>query len=279
MNRRSILLLIISAALAIGLAFTVRGMLTGAQQQSQAGLRVLVAARTLPQGSFVKADQDLVWKSWPTDSQAEGYLIEGQFQPESLAGAVARRQVLKDEPVTEAAFVKASEGGFMAAVLEPGMRAISIAVDETTGNAGFIFPGDRVDLILTHRVQSTDSQQEGAVQETLASETFVENVRILATDQSVENPNNTATVAKTVTIEVTRQQAEKVNVAKDLGRISLSLRSLARREGSQDGQAEEGTGQFTRDSDVSPILNPKSSSSVKVQVVHGKEREQIEFDR
>ncbi len=148
-------------------------------------------------------------------------------------------------------------------------------MDETSGNAGFIFPGDRVDLILTHSVKS----DEMSGKDSLASETFVENVRVLATDQSVENPDNTAVLAKTVTIEVTKRQAEKINVAKDLGKISLSLRSLAPHEGEEEESLQEAGEEFTRDSDVSPILSPRSTSAVKVQVVHGNKREQVEFDR
>ncbi len=120
MSIKSLLLLIISAALALSLAVTVRGYVSEAAPKQPEGNRVLVAARTITQGSFVKADQDFTWAVWPKENIGEGHLVEGQFPPETLNGAVVRRQIPKGEPISEAALVKSSEGGFMAAVLEPG---------------------------------------------------------------------------------------------------------------------------------------------------------------
>lgn len=115
---------------------------------------------------------------------------------------VARRAIQKGEPILKTVLVKSNEGGFMSAVLEPGKRAVSIAVDSTSGNAGFIFPGDKVDLILTHSVTNQSVQ-------TRASETFVEDVRVLAVDQMLDNPENKAVLAKTVTLEVTPNRPKK----------------------------------------------------------------------
>lgn len=278
---QKLIMILVAAVFALGVGFLVRGRMGG--EDGPANPRVLVAAADISQGSFVNPEASFTWAEWPEKNISESTLLEGKFDPAKLSGAVARRQILKGEPISENALVKSNEGGFMAAVLEPGLRAISIAVDSTTGNAGFIFPGDRVDLIVTHKVKVKlrDEELTNQPEFMLASETFVDNVRVLAVDQTLENPDNAAILAKTVTLEVSKQQAEKINVAKDLGKISLSLRSLAREEegmgGPLVGDAKEHS--YTRDSDVSDILNPETPNRPKVQLIRGAEREEIEFIR
>jgi pilus assembly protein CpaB len=105
------------------------------------------------------------------------------------------------------------------------MRAVSIAVSPTSGNAGFISPGDRVDLIVTHRIHVDGSTNN--LTGTVISDTFIRDVRVLAVDQQLENADNQAILAKTVTVEVTPKQAEQITVATDLGKISVMLRSTS----------------------------------------------------
>ncbi len=270
MQTKSLLLLVISCAAALAVIMVMRG---GGGSGDAPTTRVLVASMDIPQGSFVQMDKQLIWQSWPEENLSANLLVEGKADAEKLNGAVARREILKGEPIIDNALVKSNEGGFMSAVLSPGMRAISIAVDSTTGNAGFIFPGDKVDLIITHSVSTSDNAS-GESKKMLASETFVENARVLAVDQSLDNPEQTAMLAKTVTLEVSPEQVEKINVAKDLGKISLSLRSLATQNDSVTVRQH-----YTRESDVSDLLSPDDSSARKVKVIRGKEREEIEFDQ
>jgi pilus assembly protein CpaB len=205
---------------------------------------------------------------------------------EDFDGAVARRNLTKGEHITGNALVKSSEGGFMSAVLEPGKRAVSIAVDATTGNAGFIFPGDHVDLILTHQVRLGDGTNVER-----ASETFIEDARVLAVDQMLDNPENKAMLAKTVTLEVSPKQAEEINVAKDLGKISLSLRSLAKNSeaASMEDPATDLDGvlrvlpqpasNVTRDTDVSKVITPRDAAGMKVRILRGgQEPQTIDFN-
>lgn len=274
---RSLILLLISCAVALGVAYKLRG---SGDAMPSGGPRVLVATADIAQGSFVQAEKSFQWQSWPKENIAEQFLVEGKFDAQKLSGAVARREILKGEPIVENALVKSTEGGFMSAVLSPGKRAVSVPVDETSGNAGFIFPGDKVDLIITHSIKRHevhDGVEE--MKQFLASETFIEDVRVLAVGQSVENPEQTAMLAKTVTLEVTKEQAEKINVAKSLGKISLSLRSLAKNQ--EDGSQVEGDGEhrFTRESDVMGLLSPRQSSKKKVTVIRGEDREEVEFDK
>jgi pilus assembly protein CpaB len=141
-----------------------------------------------------------------------------------------RYPITAGQPLTVGALVKPGDRGFLAAALGPGMRAVTVPVSERTGVAGFIFPGDRVDLMLTQTV-------EGEGRPLKTSETVLRNLRVLATDQSTEQVTNEQgkTVVRnfnTVTLEVTPKLAEKVAVAQTLGTLSLVLRSLA------DNQAE-----------------------------------------
>lgn len=298
--RPYIILAIIGVIVAGLAALAVRSTTTPPVQQTEAApqvpmQQVLVAKETITMGRFVRADTDLAWAEWPADKvQAPPYITAGAAQIESYNGSVARRTIFAGEPIMQGAIVKPGEGGFLSAVLAPGARAVSLPVDATTGNAGFIFPGDQVDLILTHAIKSMAG-------ESFASETFVENVRVLAVDQMLDNPENKALLAKTVTLEVSPRQAEAINVALEMGKISLALRSLAVEETEE--QVAEGTGtdmpaeteagishfypdagnpeqrEFTRDTDISRLLGGSGDAGppVRVRVIRGEETEELEF--
>jgi pilus assembly protein CpaB len=257
------------------------------QQAAAPKSQVLVAAADIPAGSFVRAEYHLKLADWPQDNITPAMLTSETVQPSDYEGAVARRAISTGEAITNSMLVKSNEGGFMSAVLEPGKRAVSIPVDPTSGNAGFIFPGDRVDLILTHKIDLNGGEER-------ASETFIEDVRVLAVDQMLDNPENKAVLAKTVTLEVTPKQAEEINVAKDLGKISLSLRSLATKKDSTDDAAAPTTfdevlqqevptdlppQNLTRDTDVSKIITPRDAAGTRVRVLRpGAEPQEIEFN-
>lgn len=295
--RPYILLLLVGILVAALAAVAVRG--TGTPSGQQAAVepvktkKILVARANIAAGSFVRADEHIGWEEWPQEKvQSPPYLTEENASVEAFNGAVARRTVFAGEPITQGTLVKSGEGGFMSAVLQPGKRAVSLAVNATTGNAGFIFPGDFVDLILTHAVKSEAG-------ESFVSETFVENVRVLAVDQMLDNPENKALLAKTVTLEVEPQQAEAINVAVEMGKISLSLRSLAT-DGEEIAAKEtvdkvktpeekalerlyhmepSPTRHFTRDSDISAALGNGAvdNAAARVRLIRGNETVEMEF--
>ncbi len=304
MQKRSLVVLILGVIIALGTAVSLRSRVAGEGTSAQL-TQVLVASTDIAAGSFVRSDAQLVMVDWPKDNISPLMFTNATAKASDFNGAVARRALAKGEPILKNTLVRSSEGGFMSAVLDPGKRAVSIAVDATTGNAGFIFPGDHVDLILTHIFNKTDSGQQRA------SETFIEDARVLAVDQSIDNPENKAVLAKTVTLEVTPKQAEEINVAKDLGKISLSLRSLATRpqpveaatpaEGAAspaintlddvlkeniaaetESMAEQLNGKaqehnVTRDTDVSQVITPENAAGTRVQVIRGNERSEVVF--
>jgi pilus assembly protein CpaB len=283
MYRQSVLLMIIALVCAAGVAFYMRGYLsTSNQAEAQKQAMVLAVIGELKAGMFIQPEKNVEWQPWPEESITAQHITPEKSKIEDYAGAVVRRAFAAGEPLVSASVVKSDEGGFLAAVLTPGRRAVSIAVNPTTGNAGLILPGDNVDLILTHQVRVENGESGDNV---LASETFVSNVRILAVDQSFQqNGEEETTIPKTVTLEVSPKQAEMIQVASRLGEISLSLRSLGvtHRDGSEiESDLVKGLGNMTRDSDVSELLSGRSTNATpsRVQVFRGADAHQMEFMR
>ncbi|MFC4291746.1 Flp pilus assembly protein CpaB [Sphingorhabdus arenilitoris] len=237
MDRKKVILLVSALLIAVLSAFMARSMLTGASAPNAkavvaapvpTGPKVLVATRALPVGTLITAEA-LRYQPWPEELVEEAYFIEGgEGQPdiEKLAGTVVRTPITAGQPVTQGSLVAPGDRGFLAAALSPGMRAIAIPMKISEGVAGFVFPGDRVDLFLTQGVPV----QEG--QPLKVSETIVRNVRVLATDQRAqptvdENGNTQVRSFTLVTVEMTPRMAEKITVARSIGTISMSLRALA----------------------------------------------------
>jgi pilus assembly protein CpaB len=141
-------------------------------------------------------------------------------------GTVVRFPITAGQPVTRGSLVGPQDRGFLAAALGSGMRAITVPVNSSTGVAGFVFPGDHVDMVLTQQVEGGGDGPALKV-----SETIVRNLRVLATDQRITDKDKDGKIeVKTfanVTLEVTPKIAEKIAVAQSLGTLSLSLRSIA----------------------------------------------------
>ena len=254
MNLRKILLLAVAGLLTILTVWSVRSYLDGQRAELDArarsmqqkpvaqGTMVLVAKNDLPTGSFIKPEH-LRWQPWPDDG-ASNYVRQGSRRLEEFVGSVVRSRVAAGEPVTDGRVVKPDDRGFMAAVLTPGMRAISVAVNPTSGISGFVLPGDRVDLVLTHAIKS--DRRGGGEADRHASETILSDLRVLAIGQKIQESKSGETiVAGTATLEVSPKQVEMVAVAIELGKLSLSLRSLGKTE-SEDSEylsgADIGTG-------------------------------------
>lgn len=231
MDRKKLVLLLGALVIAIGTALAARSMFAGAAApQAEAappapeGPRVLVAQRSLPTGTIITADA-LSFQMWPEDLVQDAYFLDGEADVSKLLGTVVRFPITAGEPVTQGSLVKPGDSGFLAAALGPGMRAVTVPVSAKTGVAGFVFPGDRVDIVLTQTVKGDDGPS------LKASETILRNLRVLATDQSttqeIVDGQTVVQAFRTVTIEVTPKIAEKVAVAQTIGTLSLSLRSIA----------------------------------------------------
>ncbi len=141
-----------------------------------------------------------------------------------MAGSIARAPFIAGEPIREQKLVRADGSGFMAAILPTGMRAVSTEISAETGAGGFILPNDRVDVILTRREKSPDSN---AAQDLVVSVIILTNIRVLAIDQAPkEKDGQNAVVGKTVTLELKAEQTATLAAARQAGTLSLALRSI-----------------------------------------------------
>lgn len=238
---------------------------------------VLVAARNMPSGHLVQLN-DLRWQAWPDATVADTYLLKGQHEIETYVGTVVRTGFTAGEPIAEARVVKPGDRGFVAAALSPGMRAVSVPVNTTSGIAGFVFPGDRVDLILTVTLEAADKKKPRK-----ASETVLTEVRVLGIDQTLsDQQNGVANPAKVVTLEVTPKQAEMVTLMNELGRLSLSLRSLQPPDGDDPLMRRltalaDRVAPHTWDSEVSRLIAKPAVAGRTITVNRGGEESAVIF--
>jgi pilus assembly protein CpaB len=241
------MLLIGALVIAAVTAVMAKNMFSGASAPQAAatpvvpkGPEVLVATRTLPVGTIIDAEA-LRYQPWPKELVQNAYFIkpgttepgaeapEGAeppkvVNPADLLGTVVRNEITAGQPLTQGSLIKPGERGFLAAALGPGMRAVSVAVSATSGVGGFVFPGDRVDVMLTQQVAGDGAPLK-------VTETVLRNMRVLAVDKRTYavGPDGKPMFGKSrlVTFEATPKIAEKIQVAQTIGSLSLSLRSIA----------------------------------------------------
>lgn len=240
MDARKLILLVGALVVAAITAFMARSLMTGAPApqagaipaavQPQNTTEVLVSKRELPVGTILDA-QSLEFRPWPKELVEGAYYVKTESDPAKLVGTVVRFPIPAGQPVTQGALVKPGDRGFLAAALGAGMRAVTVPVSAQSAVAGFVFPGDRIDLILT---QSVSGGGDGPALK--ASETVLRNLRVLATDQKTDKQtddkgNTIVNTFSTVTVEATPKIAEKIAVAQTIGTLSLSLRSIADNQG------------------------------------------------
>ena len=224
-------------------------------------VRVLIAAHDIKGGSRL-GDADLQWQDWPINTLNPAYIVDGArpgtpaagseeaarkagglqaatqaasdtarhvLTPgakEAYVGGVARQDILANTPITDAQVVRSDEGGFMAVMLQPGMRAMAVQVSVENTAGGFILPGDRVDIMATHQAPKTGGGTNDSVQSVLR------NIRVLAIDQQVQTSKDKPTViGATATLEVTPADGQALILAKASGTLSLMLRSYADSDG------------------------------------------------
>jgi pilus assembly protein CpaB len=281
MSARSILLIAAALLLTVGTVFVARNWLENQKPgpapvaKKPVQTEVLVARTDLPTGTFIN-EQHVRWQVWPDDNLPESYLVKSKSDQTTLFGSVLRRGIATGQPIVRSQIIKPGDRGFLAAVLKPGHRAYTIKINAASAIAGLVFPGDRIDLILTQKVNKNEQ----------VSETILSNLRILAIDQSLNDQTNQPRVGKTATFEVTPKQSEILAVAGKLGQLSLSLRSLAKTEAELErliatGEALEETeatrgGTYTRDSEASIL---RSWSGAGVNVVRGGKAKEEKADK
>ena len=275
MRARTVILLVVALILAGGTTMMARVWLASqrAAKTEAAPIAVpmpsksvLIVRSPIQRGQLLRPD-DLSWEQWPEGGIDKNYVLLGTRTPEAYAGWVARQPIAPGEPLTEAKIVAPGNRGFLAAVLHPGMRAVSVPVTVTSGISGFVFPGDQVDLIVTYSVQDRPQSGPaggGPMLEHKVSETVLHDIRVIAIDQKLDSKAGEATVAKTATFEVSPKQSEIIALASEMGKLSLSLRSLVPGPGELKHEISDSPFEapsnplsetYTVDSDVSPLLH------------------------
>jgi pilus assembly protein CpaB len=265
---------------------------TAAASIQQSQTMIIAAAQPLRTGTLLRAE-DIKWLAWndavpagavprPSDEQRAAQPNAELLALSSVYGAVLKQRVEPGTPILASMIVKPGDRGFLAAVLLPGYRAVSIGVNPVSGASGLIYPGDHVDLLLTQNFK----QGEEPISRRSVSETIVSNIRVLAIDQrlqdaSADPKDNQIPIPRTVTVEVLPKQAEMINVAVTLGNLSLSLRSvpLEAEPVVADNSVKE-TLESTWADDVSPALKPPKQPTIirkatEVHVFHGGKAENV----
>lgn len=277
MNSKRILFLLIAVIVAGGTAMMARAWLQaeraalvaqlsgGAKpvvaEAPKTTLQVLVVKNALRAGHILKPD-DLRWQAWPQGNLPAAYIVEGKRPITDFVGAVVRLPVYAGQPLVENDIVMPGTRGFLAAVLRQGMRAVSLPLTATSGVSGFIYAGDRVDVLLTHAISTNEGKDQHN-----ATETILRNARVIAIDQKADFvPGDKPEVAKNATLELTPKQAEIVTLGNKMGELSLALRSLQDEEGEgtggDDATAELGFSS-TQDTQVSRLLKDPNASAEK----------------
>lgn len=256
MNPRNIALIAVALGIAIGAGFMVSAYLSSAEGDMKKRLeaeqrvvpptiptaRVLVAKKDLIVGTFVKRD-DLHWQLWPEESIAPAYVTDSKLLDagksdqnrltiEDFVGGVVRQQISAGQPMIFGLIAKVGERGFLAAVLQPGMRAMSVPVSPTSGVSGFILPGDHIDVLWDVKKSSKGFP---------FTQTLFRDIRVIAIDQKTNAAG--ATPAKTLTLELTPFQTEAMSLAQTMGGIEYTLRSIVPevdKENILDGDLDDG---------------------------------------
>lgn len=213
--------------------------------------KVLVAKSDLRVGSLLTPD-DFKWADWPERNVNPNYFTEelAADAMEQLTGSVVRTALFEDEPIMPQKIVQKGETGFMAALLRPGWRAISVEISPESATAGFILPDDRVDVIMTQIVEVDTGNGKDDYTYT---ETILQNVRILAIDQTFTTIDGMPTITgSTATMELTPEQAERIATASRSGALSLTLRSVA--------DADFNNGDTVSEGEIFGTLNGGTSS-------------------
>lgn len=267
MFRQNIISVLLALIIAVGVTY---GIFKAIQKPPSTDpeldktLNVLVAAKKLKIGDTMKAEY-VTWREWPFKLVTQDFLIEGARKAEDVNGSIINVNLGPGEPLKQKYLVTHKEGGFLSKILKPGKRAVSVSVNSITGVSGFILPGDRVDLVLTHKVivktkggggtttapagksRSTSrenrSRKSGTTTETkTVTEVIMSHVKVLAVDQLPVVPEKTkAKRGKTLTLEVTPTQANILAFARRIGQISLTLRPIDRQQDDVEAHVVDGT--------------------------------------
>jgi pilus assembly protein CpaB len=217
MRANSVLILIVAIVMGGIAAFLARNwMLSRTQVSTAANATIMAASKAIPFGTPLGDDnvREIPW--------AAGAIPEGSFPSKEALFKEGRRIALSviqpNEPILKSRITGPGERASLSTLLSKDMRAITIRVDDVRGVAGFIFPNDRVDVVLNRTVPNSSSGRREV------SDLLLQDVKVIAVDQISSEQKEKATIAKAVTLEVTPFQAQKISLATTVGSLSLILR-------------------------------------------------------
>jgi pilus assembly protein CpaB len=246
-------LAIVAAVLALRFSDSSVSNSTGQQAVAQVTIKtvnVLVASVDIPVGTTI--DNSMLDKQpWPENLVVDGFILSNDDSGRDVVGKVSRSSIAAHEPFMRSKLANPNDPGFLAASLPVGMRAITVATDAVSGIAGFVFPGDRVDLLFTHTSESilTPSNGKPSVTEVLGS-----NIRVLAINVRENDPSKPSTISpSSATLEVSDALAQQIRLAEKNGTLSFSLRSI--HDDNPNFPEPTGLNDLTRDSEEVPILS------------------------
>ena len=274
MQNRLKIALVVAVFFGLVAAYGIYNFLSHQQKETDtlraANQEIVVAAQDILPGTIFN-DESLKKGLTKTTPWPKTSIPAGAFStPQQIMGKVSRVKILANEPILESRL--AGEGAGLTVRLEAGKRAVALRVDEIVGVSGFIVPDDRVDVILT-------TTPLGAAQDAKISKIVLQNKRVLSVAQSTEQKDGKPQLARSITLEVTPEEAEKLSLASQEGQIVLALRGLG------DEKAIVTIGSNKRDL-LSLAAAPQKTSGARtvpppdkyrVEVIHGSNRNVVEF--
>lgn len=184
-------------------------------------VQILTASAALPGGALIQP-ANISSASIPASAKVAGEVLDTAQNRSSLVGSMLRVPLTPGAPILDTEVIHPGDHGFLAAVLPPGMRAVTVAVDNLSGQEGMIWPGDKVDVVMTENLQGAPPDKS------MAAAVVLSDIRIIATGSAlVVNPSGGAGggSVSTVTLEVTPDQASRCLIAENLGHLSLIVHS------------------------------------------------------
>ncbi len=228
MNMSKILIIVIALGAAIGAMMLSQSLMEPEQQQIAAPIiqevekvDILLAASTMKMGQRVRS-RDVEWRAWPKEMLRDTMITrdDNDDKMQKAVGSIVKVQIDEGDPIRFSKLVNPENGGLLSAILAPGMRAISTPISPETGAGGFILPNDKVDVLLAKEDKSGK----------IRISTILSNIRVLAIDQTIrEEDGEQVVVGRTATLELNSIQSEALTLANSEGSLTLSLRSLADR--------------------------------------------------
>jgi pilus assembly protein CpaB len=245
-------------------AFFARSIILSSRPSAQMAstTKIVVASRPLGFGAALAVD-NLMETPWPADAVPDGSFTSIESLTKD-GTRVALSQIARNEPILASRVTAPGQKASLSTLIEPGKRAVTVRVDDVRGVAGFVMPGDRIDVVLTR------TERKGPDRTDSYSDVLLHNVKVLAIDQLANERQEKAQVAKAVTLEVTAEQGQKLILAGGAGTLSLILREAgggkgegdrARRLSLIDLETSDGAVAESKEAEPSP---PSQSSSVQV---------------